>query len=55
MPKTGRGGLLGCEMLKIPHCLDNQLTDGGKVVRPTHQLHSTRQKHYLSASDTHFC
>jgi hypothetical protein len=22
-------------MLKIPHCLDNQLTDGSKVVSPT--------------------
>jgi hypothetical protein len=26
---TGHGGLYGCEMLRIPHCLDNQLTDGG--------------------------
>jgi hypothetical protein len=23
-------------MLRITHCLDNQLTDGGKVVSPTH-------------------
>jgi hypothetical protein len=22
-------------MLRIPHCLDNRLTDGGKVVSPT--------------------
>jgi hypothetical protein len=22
------------EMLRIPHCLDSQLRDGGKVVRP---------------------
>jgi hypothetical protein len=29
-------------MLRIPHCLDNRLTDGGK-------------KHYFSASGTHFC
>jgi hypothetical protein len=28
---TGRGGLEGCEMLRIPHCLDNRLTDGGKA------------------------
>jgi hypothetical protein len=24
-------------MLRIPHCLDSRLTDGGKVVRPTHR------------------
>jgi hypothetical protein len=34
---TGRGGLYGCKMLRIRHCLDNQLTDGGKVVSPTHR------------------
>jgi hypothetical protein len=28
---TGRGGLKACEMLRIPHCLDSRLTDGGKV------------------------
>jgi hypothetical protein len=33
-------------MLRIPHCLDNGLTDGGKVVSPTHQPHFTPQKHY---------
>jgi hypothetical protein len=32
---TGRGGLKGCKMLRIPHCLDNRLTDGGKIVSPT--------------------
>jgi hypothetical protein len=35
-------GLYGCEILRIPHCLDSRLTDGGKVVslprRPS--LHS---------------
>jgi hypothetical protein len=30
---TGRGGPQGCKMLRIPQCLDNRLTDGGKVVR----------------------
>jgi hypothetical protein len=29
---TVRGDLCGCEMLRIRHCLDNRLTDGGKVV-----------------------
>jgi hypothetical protein len=28
---TDRGGLYGCEMLKIPYCLDNRLTDGGRL------------------------
>jgi hypothetical protein len=31
-------------MLRIPHCLDNRLIDGGKVVSPTHQPHFTPQK-----------
>jgi hypothetical protein len=42
-------------MLRIPQCLDSRFTDGGKVVSPTHRPHSTPQKHYLSASGTHFC
>jgi hypothetical protein len=29
--------------------------DGGKVVSPTHRPRSTPQKHYFSASGTHFC
>jgi hypothetical protein len=29
VPETGREGLQDCEMLRIPHCLDNRLTDGG--------------------------
>jgi hypothetical protein len=33
---TGRGGQQGCEMSRLPHLLDNQLTDGGKVVRLMH-------------------
>jgi hypothetical protein len=32
IPVTGRGGPQDCEMLRIPHCLDNQLTDSGGVV-----------------------
>jgi hypothetical protein len=47
-------GLYDCEMLRIPHCLDSRLTDGGKVVSLTHGPRST-QKHYFSAADTHFC
>jgi hypothetical protein len=54
IPITGRGGLWGCEMLRIPHCLGNRLTDGSKVVRLMHRPRSTLQKHF-SASGTHFC
>jgi hypothetical protein len=35
--------------------LDNRLTDGGTFVSPTHRPRSTPQKHYFSASGTHFC
>jgi hypothetical protein len=43
-------------MLRIPHYLDNRLTDGGKVVSPTHPPHFTPQKnHYFYVSGTHFC
>jgi hypothetical protein len=31
IPVTGRGGLYDCEMLSIPHCVDNRLTDGDNV------------------------
>jgi hypothetical protein len=47
IPVTGRGGLEGYEMLRIPHILDDQHIDGGKVVSPTHQPHFTPQKHYF--------
>jgi hypothetical protein len=33
-------------MLRIAHCLDSGLTDGGKVVSPTHRPRFTPQKHY---------
>jgi hypothetical protein len=46
-PLTGRGGLLGCERLRIQHCLDNRLIDGGKVVSATHQPQFTAQKLFL--------
>jgi hypothetical protein len=56
IPVTGLGGLKGCEMLSIPRCLDNWLTDGGKVVSPTHPPHFTPQIHYyfFNVSGTHF-
>jgi hypothetical protein len=46
IPVRGRGGLEGCEMLRIPHCLDNRLIDGGKInwklyVRPRFRANLT--------------
>jgi hypothetical protein len=32
IPITGRGGLWGCETLKIPHFLDSLCVDGSEVV-----------------------
>jgi hypothetical protein len=32
IPVTGREGPQGCETLRLPHFLDNRLTDGGEVV-----------------------
>jgi hypothetical protein len=29
---TGRGGPYNCETLRLPHFLDNRLTDGGEAV-----------------------
>jgi hypothetical protein len=40
-------------MLRIPHCLDNGLTDGGKVVSTLRRSPSTPQKQFY-ASGTHF-
>jgi hypothetical protein len=42
-------------MLRIPHCLDSRLTDGGKVVSSMHWSRSVPQKHYFHASGTYFC
>jgi hypothetical protein len=53
-PLTGRAGLKGCEMLRIPYCLDSRLTDGGKAVSPTHRPSFTPRK-LISDSGTHFC
>jgi hypothetical protein len=32
IPVTGRGGAWSCEKSRLPHFLDNRLTDGGEVV-----------------------
>jgi hypothetical protein len=39
----------------MPHCTDNRLTDGCKVVSLTRRPRSTPHKYYFSASGTHFC
>jgi hypothetical protein len=41
-------------MLRIPYCLDNRLTDGGKIVSLKHWPRSAPQKYYFFASDTYF-
>jgi hypothetical protein len=35
--------------------LDNRLTNGVKVVSPTHRPRSTTKKHYFFDFGTHFC
>jgi hypothetical protein len=51
IPVTGREGPYGCEMSKLPHFLDSQLTDGGEVVSPARQPPFTPRK----VPGTHFC
>jgi hypothetical protein len=48
---TGRGGPYSCETSRLPHFLDNLLTDGGEVVNLTRRPPFTLRK-ILS---THFC
>jgi hypothetical protein len=35
-------------MLRIPHCIENWLKDGSKVVSLIHQSSFTPQKHFLA-------
>jgi hypothetical protein len=35
LPVTRRGGPWGCETSRLPHFLENRLTDGGEVVNFT--------------------
>jgi hypothetical protein len=37
IPVTGRGGPKGCDMSRLPHFLDNLLTNGGEVVSLMHR------------------
>jgi hypothetical protein len=43
----GRRCLQGCEMLRIPQCLDNRITDGSEVVSLVHQPCSTPPIYFL--------
>jgi hypothetical protein len=44
VPVTGREAPQGCETLRLPHSLDNQLIDGGEVVSPTRRPTFTPRK-----------
>jgi hypothetical protein len=44
IPVTGRAGPQGCETSRLPHFLDNRLTDDGKVVSLTHRPPFTPQE-----------
>jgi hypothetical protein len=48
-----RRGLQGCGTSRLARCLDTRLTDGGKVVSPTHRPRCTPHKHF-SPSGNHF-
>jgi hypothetical protein len=50
-PVTDRGGPWGCETSRLPHFLDNRLTDGGEVVSLTRRQPFTLRK----IPGTHFC
>jgi hypothetical protein len=44
IPITGRGGQQDCETSRIPHFLDNRLTDVGEVVSLTRRPPFIRRK-----------
>jgi hypothetical protein len=44
IPVTGREGPKGCETSRLPHFLDNRLTDGGEVVSHRRRLPFTPRK-----------
>jgi hypothetical protein len=47
IPVTGCGSPQGCMMLRIPHFLDNWLTDGSEVVSLTAMLYHLPAQKYL--------
>jgi hypothetical protein len=40
IPVTGLGGLYGCEMLRISHCLDNRLTVNCEILATCSSIYS---------------
>jgi hypothetical protein len=52
---TSRGGLWGCEIFRIPTCLDSRLTDDGEDVSLTPRPRFTPWINFISVSGTHFC
>jgi hypothetical protein len=55
IPVTGHGDLWSCEVLRIPHCLDNWLSDGGEVVSLTHRPRFSPSGNYFSVPNIHVC
>jgi hypothetical protein len=51
IPVAGHEGPYGCETSRLPHFLDNGLTDGGEVVSPTRRPPFIPRK----IPSTHFC
>jgi hypothetical protein len=52
IPVTGRGDLQYCEMLSIPHCLDNRLTVNCEILAPYSstysQVRTSQEAHSVS-------
>jgi hypothetical protein len=51
IPVTGSGGPCDCETSRLPHFLDNRLTDGGEIIRLTRRPPFTPSK----IAGTDFC
>jgi hypothetical protein len=48
IPVTGSRGPWRCEMLTLPHFLDNRLTDGGEAVSLMHQPVALNPRRFLA-------
>jgi hypothetical protein len=55
IPVTDCRGLWVCEMLRIPHCIDTRLTNGGEVVSLMHPLPPPPPETIFPFSGTYFC
>jgi hypothetical protein len=54
-PLTGRGELQSCEMLRISHCIDNQLTLAVRLSTSRTVRALFHRNIFISASGTHLC